>query len=58
MLVEMTPKYVEYERHKGESFETDGKTYVVGGEEVYYLKGIGAFAKDGLRELVVEVTDE
>lgn len=55
MIVEMTPKYAEYEQHKGERFETDGKTYVVGGEEVYYLKGLGAYAKDGLRELGVEV---
>jgi len=51
MIVEMTPKYAEYERHRGERFETDGKTYKVGGKEVYYLKGYGAYAKDGLREL-------
>ena len=54
MIVEMTPKYVEYDRHKGEHFETDGKTYMVGGVEVCYLKGYGAYAKDGLRELRVE----
>ena len=57
MLVELTPKYAEYEQHKGERYETDGKTYVVGGEEVYYLKGLGAYAKDGLRELGVEAND-
>ena len=58
MLVELTPKYDEYEQHKGERYETDGKTYVVGGEEVYYLKGLGAYAKDGLRELgVVSVSE-
>ena len=57
MLVEITPKYVEYERHKSERFETDGKTYVVGGEEVYYIKGLGAYAKDGLRELRIEVDE-
>lgn len=51
MIVEMTAKYAEYERHKGERFETDGRTYVVGNDEVYYLKGYGAFAKDGLREV-------
>lgn len=55
MIVEMTPKYVEYEWHKGERFQTDGKTYVIGGEEVYYLDGYGAYAKDGLRELEIEV---
>ena len=51
MLVEMTPKYAEYEHHKGERFETNGKTYIVGGTEVWYLKGYGAFAKDGLHEV-------
>jgi hypothetical protein len=53
----MTPKYAEYGRHKGEHFETDGKTYMVGGVEFYYLKDYGAYAKDGLRELGVEVPD-
>lgn len=57
MLVELTPKYDEYEQHKGECYETDGKTYVVGGEEVYYLKGLGAYAKDGLRELGAEADE-
>ena len=57
MIVEMTPKYVEYEWHKGERFQTDGKTYVIGGEEVYYLDGYGAYAKDGLRELGIEVPE-
>ncbi len=57
MIVEMTPKYAEYEQHKGEHFETDGKTYMVGGVEVCYLKGFGAFARDGLRELGMEASE-
>lgn len=49
MLVEMTPKYAEYERHKGERFECNGKTYTICGTKCYKLEGYGFYAMDGLR---------
>lgn len=49
LTVEMTPRYAEYENHKGETFETSGSVTKVCGTDCLWLKGYGYFAYDGLR---------
>ena len=51
--VKMTPKYMEYEKHRDEIFVVDSEPWMCCGTEIVRLKGYGTFATDGL-QLVAE----